>query len=162
MNLKDRIYGGGGMSEDLKPCPLCGEIPYTTNISTWCVNNNCSLYDNVISATIWNTRPIEDALQRQLNQANDSIASAESWQNQDCLCCPLADEPTCDEICDSQATLIKRIAEDRVELARKENTIKHLEHLLTPDARVRWVYARKISAARARRAEVRGGRTGNA
>ena len=52
------------MSEEIKPCPFCGHLPYwPTNIKknkaiTSCANNKCVMF-NMIDMTVkqWNKRP---------------------------------------------------------------------------------------------------------
>ncbi len=63
------------MSEELKPCPFCGEIPFVewrnirqeTNTYLICKTEGCTAqnihWDNDES---WNTRPIEDELRAAL------------------------------------------------------------------------------------------------
>lgn len=60
-------------TDELCACPFCGEIPYTTNIQTWCTNEDCPVYDSVFTANIWNRRPIEDALRAELARKDDEI-----------------------------------------------------------------------------------------
>ena len=56
------------MSEELRPCPFCGEMPVTENNLVACANKSCPTYDNywtdpqILTIEQWNTRPIEDAL----------------------------------------------------------------------------------------------------
>jgi len=56
------------MSE-LKPCPFCGRIPnpyWTDESYIECTNRKCSLYGYGMSTGDWNTRPIEDALNKRI------------------------------------------------------------------------------------------------
>jgi len=59
------------MSEELRPCPFCGEMPKVNNWTLkgitdkrcFCDNENCPVYlSKTIAIDDWNTRPIEDAL----------------------------------------------------------------------------------------------------
>lgn len=59
------------MSEELRPCPFCGEMPKVhdwklkgiTDKRCFCDNENCPVYlSKTIAIDDWNTRPIEDAL----------------------------------------------------------------------------------------------------
>jgi len=60
------------MSEELKACPFCG-IDSNLNIGTH--SANCLFYflsenvtDRSVKVIAWNTRPIEDALRKQLDE----------------------------------------------------------------------------------------------
>ena len=69
------------MSE-LKPCPFCGEMP---KVNTWtmlgitesrcfCDNEKCPVYlSKTIAIDDWNTRPIEDALQKRAERAEATV-----------------------------------------------------------------------------------------
>lgn len=50
------------MSEQLKPCPLCGAMPDKLRTGYMCSTLGCALQENTVSEKDWNTRPIEDAL----------------------------------------------------------------------------------------------------
>ena len=59
------------MSEELRPCPFCGEMPKVNDWSLhgiteqrcFCDNDKCPVYlSKTIAICDWNTRPIEDAL----------------------------------------------------------------------------------------------------
>ena len=50
------------MSEQLKPCPLCGAMPDKLLTGYMCSTLGCALQENTVSEKEWNTRPIEDAL----------------------------------------------------------------------------------------------------
>jgi hypothetical protein len=76
------------MSE-MKPCPFCGsDARISKNIerTICCANRHCLLgmtYDNDFPAvgfseTVWNTRPIEDALRAQLQETTHNLEIAES------------------------------------------------------------------------------------
>jgi hypothetical protein len=71
------------MSEELKLCPFCGEKPEVNFAGVvWCKNDNCKMnnYDEqgvfFLSPESWNTRPIEDELQRKLDIAVEAINEA--------------------------------------------------------------------------------------
>ena len=57
------------MSEELRPCPFCGNEPVVEGNLVACNNLNCPTYDNywtdpmIFTCDQWNTRPIEDTLQ---------------------------------------------------------------------------------------------------
>lgn len=56
------------MSE-LKPCPFCGKKPnpnWTDESYIECTNRKCSVYGYGMSTGDWNTRPIEDALNKRI------------------------------------------------------------------------------------------------
>jgi len=62
----------------IKPCPFCKEIPCGPFTIEWpphnsyvkCSSNHCELYhkDGGFLLSEWNTRPIEDALQSQIDR----------------------------------------------------------------------------------------------
>ena len=60
------------MSEELRPCPFCGEMPVTENNLVACANKSCPTYDNywtdpqILTIEQWNTRPVEDALNKRI------------------------------------------------------------------------------------------------
>ena len=57
------------MSEELKPCPFCGRTPnpdWTDESYIECTNRKCSLYGYGMSTGDWNTRPIENALNKRI------------------------------------------------------------------------------------------------
>ena len=53
------------MSE-LKPCPLCGAMPEKLRTGYMCSTLGCALQENTVSEKEWNTRPIEDALNKRI------------------------------------------------------------------------------------------------
>ena len=59
-------------NEELRPCPFCGEMPITENNFAACANKSCPTYDNywtdpqILTIEQWNTRPIEDALNKRI------------------------------------------------------------------------------------------------
>ena len=68
------------MSETLKPCPLCASKAEFYNnklrakIHVTCSNVGCPLYvDAGITPDVWNTRPLEDAMHRKLEDAKNFI-----------------------------------------------------------------------------------------
>jgi hypothetical protein len=73
---------------ELKPCPLCGSSDVCNTWDQQSHNvvycNSCSLIgsiaNNIDEANkLWNTRPIEDALRAELEQARARIAGLESY-----------------------------------------------------------------------------------
>ena len=56
------------MSEELRPCPFCGNEPVVEGNLVACNNLNCPTHDNywtdpmIFTCDQWNSRPIEDAL----------------------------------------------------------------------------------------------------
>lgn len=67
------------MSDELKPCPFCGKSPHINFANNvWCVNPLCFMGDGDDDGTfaprdLWNTRPVEDALRRELAAAREAI-----------------------------------------------------------------------------------------
>ena len=59
------------MQGDLKLCPLCGSVAteVTKGISACCSNDNCVLCEPM-DINEWQSRPVEDALIKQLDRAN--------------------------------------------------------------------------------------------
>lgn len=77
------------MSEELKPCPFCGDIPKKYSYPNWgdgieCFNPNCIMNEyESMKLEVWNTRPNEgaltaerDALKAQLGGANRALSTA--------------------------------------------------------------------------------------
>jgi len=57
---------------ELKPCPFCGNKPLNHQDGMYeCRNLSCPIYGKEIYATIWNHRPIEDDLKKQLEEAKE-------------------------------------------------------------------------------------------
>lgn len=54
------------MSEELRPCPLCGAMPDKLRTGYMCSTLGCALQENTVSEKEWNTRPIEDTLQSRI------------------------------------------------------------------------------------------------
>ena len=50
-----------------KTCPFCGEQPLTPDIYV-CDNVNCPICDTEMFKEEWNTRPIEDALRKEVEE----------------------------------------------------------------------------------------------
>jgi hypothetical protein len=64
------------MSEELKLCPLCGsESVILANGAIRCTKIGCPLYDihGHIFIDSWNTRPLEDALQAELDEFMEKL-----------------------------------------------------------------------------------------
>ena len=62
------------MSEELRPCPFCGKIPkpdWTDESYIECTNRKCSVYSFGVSTGSWNTRPIEDALNKRITELEE-------------------------------------------------------------------------------------------
>lgn len=64
---------------ELKACPFCGKVPEQLELggleaSCQCVNVKCHMAEeDAIYLRYWNTRPIEDALQTSLTEANAEV-----------------------------------------------------------------------------------------
>ena len=67
---------------DLKPCPFCGEMPKVnewtlkgiTDKRCFCDNEKCPVYlSKTIAIDDWNTRPIEDALNKRIARAKELL-----------------------------------------------------------------------------------------
>lgn len=68
------------MSEELKPCPFCGKDPYVGKTEhVGCANgdtymagkrlyNTCPIAGDAMTKEQWNTRPIEDALRKRVQE----------------------------------------------------------------------------------------------
>jgi hypothetical protein len=64
------------MSEELRPCPFCGAMPMGQDDRYMCSTLGCVMQEDTISAENWNTRPIEDALNKriaELEAENDML-----------------------------------------------------------------------------------------
>ena len=71
------------MSEELRPCPFCGEMPKVNDWSLhgiteqrcFCDNDKCPVYlSKTIAICDWNTRPIEDALTARIAELEVEVA----------------------------------------------------------------------------------------
>ena len=62
------------MSE-LKPCPFCGEMPETDGRLVQCYLMPCSARNFKMLLDSWNTRPIEDALNKRIAELEGIIKS---------------------------------------------------------------------------------------
>ena len=58
------------MTDELRPCPFCGQPPHF-NVYASCVKHTSGFY-----VKEWNTRPIEDALRKQLEGMESDYESA--------------------------------------------------------------------------------------
>jgi hypothetical protein len=104
------------MSEKLRPCPFCGEMPKVNNWTLkgitdkrcFCDNENCPVYlSKTIAIDDWNTRPIEDALTARIAELEAAQKEALSllpklerghYYCDDCwYSCPKAVDGCCDE-----------------------------------------------------------------
>jgi hypothetical protein len=86
--IRGDTNGGRGMTEELNPCPFCGNVGELTRSLTsgkyycQCSVSNCGFvdtndYDNVETAIeVWNTRPIEDELRVELTALKIAIKEA--------------------------------------------------------------------------------------
>ena len=61
------------MSE-LKPCPFCGAMPMGEDDRYMCSTLGCVMQEDTISAKEWNTRPIEDALNKRIAELEEKLA----------------------------------------------------------------------------------------
>ena len=64
------------MNDKMKPCPLCGEMPtksFSRDDSYTCSTLGCPLDENYFSIRAWNTRPIEDELNRRIAEMQTLI-----------------------------------------------------------------------------------------
>ena len=73
------------MTDKMKPCPLCGEMPtesFGRDDSYTCSTLGCPLEENYFSIRAWNTRPIEDELNRRIAKAKDLLnAEMGTWRS---------------------------------------------------------------------------------
>lgn len=66
------------MSES-KPCPFCGNEPVVEGNLVACNNLNCPTHDNywtdpmIFTCDQWNTRPLEDALNKRIARAKELL-----------------------------------------------------------------------------------------
>ncbi len=87
------------MSDELKPCPFCGKSLYyeetPMGIDAHCTSKGCVLYGKKflwLKTQAWNTRPIEDALQVEIERLSGIILNASNvtfdWKGEECReCC---------------------------------------------------------------------------
>ena len=75
------------MSEELRPCPFCGEMPKVndwtvkgiTDKRCFCDNEKCPVYlSKTIAIDDWNTRPIEDELRAEIERLKVRIEELEA------------------------------------------------------------------------------------
>jgi hypothetical protein len=75
------------MSEELKGCPFCGELPMPVivdnKINYYCENRDCQFKGIDLPKNVWNTRPIEDALRKQLEAARDKFTVLKTMLSDD-------------------------------------------------------------------------------
>ena len=93
------------MSEELRLCPFCGEMPIGQDDRYMCSTLGCVMQENTISAKDWNTRPIEDALTAriaELEAENNRLQDA--WFRDETICPDGSLKP-------KVSTLLNRIAE---------------------------------------------------
>jgi hypothetical protein len=68
---------------ELKKCPFCGEDMHYNASSFWCDNGNCVAYvvffERGEDEEMFNTRPIEAALQSKLDKAVEALEQALGW-----------------------------------------------------------------------------------
>jgi hypothetical protein len=68
------------MSEELKACPFCGELPMPTiegeisKIWFYCENRKCIIKGIKMPKSFWQLRPLEDALRKQLEKALQTLS----------------------------------------------------------------------------------------
>ena len=62
-------------SSNLRPCPFCGAMPIGHDDRYMCSTPGCVMQEDTISAENWNTRPIEDELQKRIAE----LEAAQRW-----------------------------------------------------------------------------------
>lgn len=71
------------MSEKLKPCPFCGNNPLSARHTIFkalvCVSSGCIIEGIRFRVDDWNSRPIEDALRRQLSETKAQLKTAHGY-----------------------------------------------------------------------------------
>jgi hypothetical protein len=73
------------MMDELKPCPFCGSVARgLSNGKVVCDNDGCG-FNFAMYGKFWNTRPIEDALQKRVEELNGEV---KKWQD----ICTLSDD----------------------------------------------------------------------
>ena len=76
------------MSEELRPCPFCGTLP---RANTWifrgisetryfCPNQECPLSVRAVTLERWNSRPIEDELQKRIAELEEAIKGHDPFE----------------------------------------------------------------------------------
>ncbi len=75
------------MSEELKPCPFCGHefdtyVMESGEIMGSCSNIMCIAYGLFCSVEEWNTRPIEDALQKRIDELQRKLDFIETYRQE--------------------------------------------------------------------------------
>ena len=100
------------MNEVLKRCPLCGSNPVTIleHYSCACSRSDCPLSEP-LSIYDWETRPIEDALQKELNDCKFVLDKAQSKLD--------SDEKKMNEI----AKILEHIAKTKITIILEDGTI---------------------------------------
>lgn len=71
------------MSEELKRCPFCGEIPETDGRLVQCYLMPCDARHFIMPVKSWQKRPIEDALNKriaELEKFTDQLIEAGDWE----------------------------------------------------------------------------------
>ncbi len=71
------------MSEELKPCPFCGDEAWDARRGAYCGACEAGGEDSPIATKLWNTRPLEAALQAKLDKAEDDLRELEEWRTVD-------------------------------------------------------------------------------
>ena len=75
------------MSEELRPCPFCGSPAYSYHdncidfAGVKCDLGGCVCADILITENNWNTRPIEDALNKRIAELEEEIDQLTSHSN---------------------------------------------------------------------------------
>ena len=72
------------MSEELRLCPFCGEMPIGQDDRYMCSTLGCVMQENTISAKDWNTRPIEDALTARIAELEAEVTKGHELQDAYC------------------------------------------------------------------------------
>lgn len=65
--------GGKSMTDKLKPCPFCGQIPKIWDMDAikdfvYCSNQGCEMYKRSLHRQVWQKRPVEDKLREMYMQ----------------------------------------------------------------------------------------------
>lgn len=78
------------MSKKIKACPYCGKMPkiYKFNGRNFygCNNDECYMaaFDCTVTKSIWNTRPIEDELQKRIAELEAEVTKGHELQDSYC------------------------------------------------------------------------------